>query len=197
MLIQLEQFKPSKFFMKRVITLALIATVLVFSACKGGKKEETSEATGSTQQTAAGEEQKPAAANQPKEYKVTITPDSAILGKKKEALVKVTGATAMALTDADGKDNGIEVSFKLTLTNRNKIGEGYGIHVDYPNSRLKLDNGTTITHDSGSDYLRAEPEATSKEETWTYKVPAGAKPTELNLFMDETRVSVGVSLSEK
>ncbi|OQP62469.1 hypothetical protein A3860_27640 [Niastella vici] len=182
--------------MKRVITLSLIATVLVFSACKGGKKEETSEATGSTQQTSGSEEKKPAA-NQPKEYKVTITPDSAILGKKKEALVKVTGATAMALTDADGKDNGIEVSFKLTLTNKNKIGEGYSIHVDYTNSRLKLDNGTTITHDSGTDYLRAEPEATSKEETWTYKIPAGAKPTELNLFMDETRVSVGVSLSEK
>ena len=68
--------------------------------------------------------------------------------------------------------------------------------VSYADSRLQLDNGTNITHDSGSDFLRAQPEATSKEESWTYKIPAGAKPTALNLFMDETRVSVGVALSE-
>ncbi|THU30378.1 hypothetical protein FAM09_29925 [Niastella caeni] len=184
--------------MKRIITLGFMATVLVFSACKSdGKKEENNETNNATQTTAGGEEQKPAGANQPKEYKVTITPDSAILGKKKEALVKVKGATAIVLSDADGKDNGIEITFTLTLTNRGKIGDGSYLHVDYPNSRLQLDNGTNITHDSGSGYLEAQPEATSEEETWTYKVPAGAKPTALNLFMDETRVSVAVSLSEK
>ena len=196
MLIQLEHLNL-KFFMKRVITLALIATVLVFSACKGGKKEETSEATGSGQQASGSGEEKKPAANQPKEYKVTITPDSAILGKKKEALVRVIGATAIVLSDADGKDNGIEITFKLTLTNRGKIGEGSYMHVDYTNSRLQLDNGTNITHDSGTGFLEAQPEATSEEESWTYKIPSGAKPTALNLFMDETRVTVGVSLSEK
>jgi hypothetical protein len=184
--------------MKKVITLSLVAFVLVFAACKSGsKKEETSETTGSTQ-PASGEEQKSGTpANQPKEYKVTVTPDSAILGKKKEALVRVKDATAIVLTDADGKDNGIEITFKLTLTNRGKIGEGSYMHVDYTNSRLQLDNNTSITHDSGTGFLEAQPEATSEEESWTYKIPAGAKPTALNLFMDETRVSVGVSLSEK
>jgi len=196
MLIQLEHLNLN-FIMKRVITLALIATVLVFSACKGGKKEETAEATGSTEQTSGSEEKKPATANQPKEYKVTITPDSAILGKKKEALVKVTGATAIALTDPDGKDNGIELTFKLTVTNKSHIGDGSGVTVYYSYSRLQLDNGTSITHDSGSGNLSAQPEATSNEESWVYKIPAGAKPTQLNLFMDDTRVSVGVSLSEK
>jgi len=197
MLIQLEHLNLN-LFMKRVITLALIATVLVFSACKGGKKEETSEATGSTQEASTGsEEKKPATANQPKEYKVTVTPDSAILGKKKEALVKVTGATAIALTDPDGKDNGIELTFKLTATNKSHISDGSGISVYYSYSRLQLDNGTSITHDSGSGNLSAQPEATSNEESWVYKIPAGAKPTQLNLFMDDTRVSVGVSLSEK
>jgi hypothetical protein len=190
-------FKPSKFFMKR-ITLGIMALVLVLSACKNdGKKEETNDTTGSSQTAGTSEEQKPAAANQPKEYKVTVTPDTAILGKKKEAFVKVTGATAMALTDPDGKDNGIEITFKLTLTNRGKIGEGSYMHVDYPNSRLQLDNNTNITHDSGTGFLEAQPESTSEEESWTYKVPAGAKPTSLNLFMDDTRVSVAVSLSEK
>lgn len=183
--------------MKRVITLGIIATALVFSACKNGKKEESGETNATAQTPAGSEEQKPAPANQPKEYKVTVTPDSAILGKSKEALIKVTGATAMALTDADGKDNGIELVVKLTVTNKGQIGKGSNIHVDYPNSRLQLDNGTNITCETGTDYLRAEPEATSKEESWTYKIPAGAKPTNLNLFMDETRVSVGVSLSEK
>jgi hypothetical protein len=185
--------------MKRVITLSLIAFVLVFSACKGGaKKEETNETTGSTQPASgSGEEHKSAPANQPKEYNVTVTPDSAILGKKKEALVKVVGATALALTDADGKDNGTELTFKLTVTNRSHIGDGSSLSLYYTESRLQLDNGNSITHDSGTGNLSAQPEATSKEESWTYKIPAGAKPTALNLFMDQTRVSVGVSLSEK
>src|SRR6478735_3297474 len=105
--------------MKRVITLGLIATVLVFSACKGGKKEESGDnasATESSSSTPAEEHKQ--AANQPKEYNVTFTPDSAVLGKKKEALVKITGATAIALTDPDGKDLGIELTIKLTVTNK-------------------------------------------------------------------------------
>lgn len=184
--------------MKRVITLGLVATVLVFSACKGdGKKEESSETAASTQSSGPSEEKKPAAANQPKEYNVTITPDSAILGKKKEAFVKIAGATAIALTDPDGKDNGIELTVKLSVTNKTHIGDGSSVSVSYSNSRLQLDNGTNITCDSGTDFLRAQPEATSGVESWTYKVPAGAKPTALNLFMDDTRVSVSVALSEK
>jgi hypothetical protein len=184
--------------MKRVITLGLFATVLVFSACKGGKKEEGSENTASTESSSGTPaEEKKQAANQPKEYKVTFTPDSAILGKKKEALVHVTGGTAIVLTDPDGKDNGIELTVKLTVTNKSHIGDGSSVSVSYGDSRMQLDNGTNITHDSGTDYLRAQPEATSKEESWTYKIPAGAKPAALNLFMDETRVSIGVALSEK
>ncbi|HEX6426481.1 MAG TPA: hypothetical protein VF008_02300, partial [Niastella sp.] len=175
--------------MKRVTLLSLIATVLVFSACKGdSKKDETGDsATPTTQTPASGEEPKPAAANQPKEYKVKITPDSAILGKKKEALVKLVGATAMSLADPDGKDNGVELVFNLTVTNKSTIGDGSSVSVSYSHARLQLDNGTNITCDSGTDFLRAQPEATSKVESWTFKVPAGAKPTALNLFMDETR----------
>jgi hypothetical protein len=185
--------------MKRVITLGLFATVLVFSACKGGKKEESGDVSTATQSSTSGTpaEEKKSAANQPKEYKVTFTPDSAILGKKKEALVKVTSATAIALTDPDGKDKGIELTVNLTVTNKSQIGDGRSVSVSYAESRLQLDNGTNITHDSGTDYLRAQPEATSKEESWTYKIPTGAKPSALNLFMDDTRVSIGVALTEK
>ncbi|MBO9201617.1 MULTISPECIES: hypothetical protein [Niastella] len=184
--------------MKRVILLGTMASVLVLSACKGGnKKEETSEnAATASQSSTPAEETKPAA-NQPKEYKVTFTPDSAIIGKKKEALVKILGATAMAMTDPDGKDNGVELVVKLQATNKAHINEGYNISVSYSNSRLQLDNGTNVTCKTGTDYLRAEPEATGKEESWTYEIPAGAKPTALNLFMDDTRVSVGITMSEK
>jgi beta-glucosidase/6-phospho-beta-glucosidase/beta-galactosidase len=185
-------------FMKRVFILGLVATVLVFSACKGGKKEESGDVSTATQSSSgASAEEHKQAANQPREYKVTFTPDSAVLGKKKEALVHITSATAIALTDPDGKDKGIELTINLTVTNKSHIGEGSSISVSYAESRLQLDNGTNITHDSGTDYLRAQPEATSKEESWTYKIPTGAKPSALNLFMDDTRVSVGVALSEK
>lgn len=183
--------------MKRVTLLSLIATVLIFAACKGdSKKDETGDSNTSAQTPAGSDEQKPAPANQPKEYKVTITPDSVLLGKRKEALVKIAGGTAIALTDPDGKDIGIELTIKLSVTNKSHIGDGSSVSVSYALSRLQLDNGTNITHDSGTDYLRAQPEATSNVESWTYKIPAGAKPAALNLFMDDTRVSVNVSLSE-
>lgn len=196
MVFSIGLFKPSKLFMKKVITLSILASVLVFAACKDKKKDATSETT-SNSSTPATEEQKSAPANQPKEYKVTITPDSAILGKKKEALIKVSSATAIALTDPDGKDNGIEVTFTLTVTNKSQIGGGSSVAVYGSESRLQLDNGTNTTTSTTSGNLSAQPESTSKEETWTYKVPTGAKPTQLNFFMDDTRVSVGVSLSEK
>src|SRR5687768_5649883 len=119
--------------MKKVITLGLIATALVFSACKGGKKEESGDnatATQSASSSTPAEEHKQAA-NQPKEYKVTFTSDSALLGKKKEALVHITGGTAVALTDPDGKDNGIELTVKLSVTNKTHIGDGSSVSVSY------------------------------------------------------------------
>ncbi|AEV98573.1 hypothetical protein A4D02_21530 [Niastella koreensis] len=183
--------------MKRVILLGTIASVLVLSACKGGdKKEGASENAAASTPSSTPAESKPAA-NQPKEYKVVFTPDSAILGKKKEAFVKITGATAVAMTDPDGKDNGIELVVKLQATNKQTIKDGSSFSVSYADSRLTLDNGTNLVCKTGTDYIRAQPEATGKEESWTYEIPAGAKPTALNLFYDDTRVSVSVALSEK
>ena len=184
--------------MKRVILLGTIASVLVLSACKGGgKKEETSETAATTTPSSTPAEESKQAANQPKEYKVVFTADTAILGKKKEAFVKITGATAMAMTDPDGKDNGIELVVKLQATNKQTIKEGSSFSVSYGDSRLALDNGTNVVCKTGTDYIRAQPEATGQEESWTYEIPAGAKPTALNLFYDDTRVSVSVALSEK
>lgn len=173
----------------------MIASLSVI-ACKGKKDDKTAD----TNTTAATEDTKPksgdAIANQPKNYKVIITPDSALLGKKNEVLVKATGGNAVVLQDPDGKDDGIELTIKLQATNKQKIGEGSGISVSYSDSRLQLDNGNNITAETGTDYLKADPEATSKEETWTYKIPAGAKPAALNLFLDGTRVSVKIALED-
>jgi len=183
--------------MKRVILLGTTAAVLVLSACKGGKKEETGENAATTTQSAASNEATKPAANQPKEYNVAFTPDSALLGKKKEAFIKLTGATAVAMTDPDGKDNGIELVIKIQGTNKQTIKDGGNFSVSYADSRLTLDNGTNVVCKTGTDYVRAQPEATGKEESWTYEIPAGAKPTALNLFYDDTRVTVGVALTEK
>ena len=170
-------------------TTALALVILVACNSKENKTENTSD-TPATQAYAP----KDAPANQPKSYTVTLSPDSALLGKSMEALVKLSGGTAIALTDPDGKDNGIELVLKLQVSNRNTIETGGSISVSYADSRLQLDNGNNIAAETGTDYLRAQPEATSTIESWTYKIPAGAKPSALNLFLDGTRSSVNVSL---
>jgi len=177
--------------MRRVLvsTAAIALALLVACNSKENKTENTAE-TAATQ----GDAPKDKPANQPASYTVSISPDSALLGKSMEALVKVTGGTAIALSDPDGKDNGVELVLKLQVTNRNTIETGGSISVSYADSRLQLDNGNNIAAETGTDYLRAQPEASSGIESWTYKIPAGAKPTALNLFLDGTRSSVSVSL---
>ena len=179
--------------MKKAIYSLAIISLFTLGACKGKDDKSTTTDSQSTESDASSNSGS-TMTNAPKNYTVVYTPDSAILGKSNEALVKLTGGNAVALQDADGKDNGLELNIKLQLTNKEKIGDGSSIHVDYSDSRLQLDNGTAITAETGTDYLRADPESTSKEETWKYEIPAGAKPTALNLFLDGTRVSVQVSL---
>ena len=176
-------------------------TLSALVACNNAKDKEagttgeantTGEATTSAEAAPTGGETR--TANGPKSYAVSFSPDSAILGKSGEAKVKVMGGTAVALTDPDGKDNGIQLVVKLQATNTTKIGEGSSISVSYADSRLQLDNGTSISAETGTDYLRAQPESSGKIESWTFQVPAGAKPSALNLFLDGTRVSVGIAL---
>ncbi|MEP6682973.1 MAG: hypothetical protein ABJA35_06930 [Parafilimonas sp.] len=181
--------------MKKIFYSLVTASILLV-ACKGNNdskeaKDSTAENTATSNSSGSNE-----TANQSKNYEVSFTPDSAVIGKQHEALVKLTGGTAVVIQDADGKDEGLELNLKLTLTNKLKIDDGASIHVDYTDSRLQLDNGTSITSESGTDFLRADPEATSKEETWTYKIPAGTKPAALSLFLDGTRASVNIALKD-
>ncbi|WP_315819515.1 hypothetical protein [Paraflavitalea speifideaquila] len=177
---------------KTFFAFATVSTLALFSC-----KDKAKEAGGDTATTPAAEQTTPAtetkpAANEPKTYKVTFAPDTAYLGKKKEAFVKVKNAKAVALQDPDGKSEGIELTFDIEVTNKAAMG-GYNVYLVSSESRLTLDNGNNITQHSGTS-VNVEPESTKDLAEVVYKIPAGARPTTLNLFYDGTRVSVSVTL---
>jgi hypothetical protein len=184
--------------MKKFFLLAAATASVFMFSCKS-KSDKASTNGADTAKTAA----QPAspttatppaaqATNAPKTYTVTFTPDTAILGKQQEAALKVIPVNAVDLSDPDGKSKGIEFTFKVSLTNKNKIG-GNGIGFSSHDFRLLLDNNTSISEYTGA-YLSADPEASKESDVITYKIPAGAKPKALNLFYSETRATVGVSL---
>ena len=174
------------------IPVVAIATLSVMYSCKGKNKEAASD-TSTTQEPAKKEEAATTTpANEPKTYTVTFSPDTVLLGKNKEALVKIKNAKAVALQNPDGKDEGIELTFDLEVTNKNKIG-GSNFFFRTDNFRLTLDNNQNITQYEGNS-SGVDPESTKEVAGIKYKIPAGAKPKTLNLFHDETRASAGVEL---
>ncbi len=177
---------------KTLFSIATVSVLALFSC-----KDKAKEAAGDTTTTPAAEQSTPAAdtkpaANEPKTYKVTFAPDTAFLGKKKEAYVKIKNAKAVALQDPDGKSEGIEFTFDIEVTNKAAMG-GDNVYLVSSESRLTLDNGNNITQQSGTS-VNVEPESTKDLSSVVFKIPSGAKPTSLNLFYDGTRVSVGVTL---
>lgn len=177
---------------KNLYLCATVAAMFLFS-CESKTQDETT-AAATTTETGNSEQasQEVAVTNEPKTYKVTFTPETAVLGKKKEASIKVLPGTATELTDPDGTVQGTELTFKISLTNNNKIGENT-IGVSPSDFRLVLEDNTSISQSTGS-YISTEPESTSESSEITYRLPAGAKPKTLNLFYDETRASVSVSM---
>lgn len=179
--------------MKRSIILGLFAASVLFG-CKSKNKEhdaaDTSSKTVEASKTTEGTTASPA--NEPKTYTITVNPDTALLGKSKEALIKVIPVSATELSSPDGKSEGIEVSFKISVTNKSAIG-GNSVGVAPNDFRMMLDNNTSISQYSGS-YLSVDAESTKESEVIIYRVPAGAKPKTLNLFYDQTRASVPFEL---
>ena len=183
--------------MKKIFLLSVIAASTLLFSCKSKDKDKGSvdssvSVTSSTSVTPAASEGSTSPANEPKSYTVTFSPDSALLGKSKEVGIKLISGTATELADPDGKAQGMELSFKISVTNKNKIG-GNSIGVAPSEFRLVLDNNNSISQFNGS-YVSVEPESTKESETITYRLPAGSKPKTLNLFNDETRSSVSVLL---
>jgi hypothetical protein len=133
-----------------------------------------------------------AASNAPAGYKVTAMPDSAILGKDKEALVKVVDINVVNLVDAEGKSTGAELTASLNITNKSTLDNKIFFAVEANNSRLELDNKISIPSSGSDGDSSPEPESTSQA-TWKFTLPPNTKPAKLNFFLGGTRVSVNLT----
>jgi hypothetical protein len=177
---------------KTLIPTILLAGILFLNSCKKENKEgeTTTPDAPKTEETTTTPEA--GTVSEPKSYTVTATPETVLLGKNKEASFKIFNIKAIDLSDPDGKSLGIQLSYQLELTNKNPIG-GSAIYIDPSKFRLELDNGTKISHD---DYSRfdADAESTVSSVECKFKLPAGTKPAALNLFHDETRVSIKLEM---
>ena len=195
-LLSLYNFGQTHLIMRKIYFTVFIYSAFLVMGCKSKNQSSNSadsatvsEAPAPTAETTAT----PASpANEPKTYSIKFSPDTALLGKKKEAAVKLIGVSAVDLSDPEGKSQGIELTFKMNVTNRNKIGDGE-IYFAPDNFRLILDNNTSISQTSGSG-VQVAPESSKESDVITYRLPAGSKPKTLNLFHDETRSSVGLTI---
>ncbi len=181
---------------KKIVSLAAIVIVVTgLVACKGKKKE--ADTTAGTEQT-AGSDTKPAAttpataASSAKTYQMSFSPDTLYLGKEKEAFVKLLGGEAIELQDAEGKITGMNIKFNLRVTNKSTLDDKKFFNISYNDARLELDNGTNTTTSTGGA-LNPVAES-SMDAVWEFEIPAGTKPTKLNLFYDGTRVPVTITL---
>lgn len=177
-----------------VLGLCFGAQVLV--SCSSDKKAENQ--TDSSTTTVTAESPAPAtekSENAPAAYKVIATPDSAILGKEREALVKVTGINVVELSDAEGKSTGAELTLDLTLTNKSTLEKQKFFSVPSSDARLELDNKTLIPADNSNGDSSPQPESSSTA-VWRFTLPPNTKPVKLNFFLDGTRVSVNLAAQQ-
>jgi len=171
--------------------LAIIsAGVFALSSCSNSSKDKPADTTITKTETTVTVPAK--AENAPETVEYSVMPDSAILGKAKEALVKVTSASALDLKDADGKATGSELTLNLQVTNKSTLEAKKFFAVSSSDARLELDNGTSITGRENSGNTNPEPEASSQA-VWSFQLPPNASPKKLNFFLDGTRVSVGLT----
>lgn len=176
------------------IAIALLSGILVLNSCKG-KTDETTTTTETVAPTETAVAESTPTVAEPKSYTINFapgTPETILLGKNKEASLKLLNLKAIDLSDPDGKSLGIEFSYDIEVTNKKPIGES-AIYIDPTTFRLELDNGTKITYDKYNT-VDVSPESTKISTPNTYKLPAGTKPAALNLFFDETRVSVKLEM---
>ena len=174
---------------KNVIAIVMLAGIMTIYSCKDNKKELENETT--TSQPTTEENSASATTSEPKSYTVTATPDNVLLGKNKEASIKIKDITAIELSNPDGTSAGIELSYKIELTNKNAIG-GNSVGIPTTDFRLELDNGNKIA--PNSIFVDAAPESTKLSDADKFIIPAGAKPTNLSLFFDQTRANVKIEL---
>lgn len=175
---------------KTTLKIALFfALTTTFVACKNSTKEQTEENPTSATNTETAATSNAPAENAPETISYTVTPDSAILGKTKEALVKIKEATSVLLQDAEGKSIGAELNVKLLISNKSSLDLKKYFSLASSDARLELDNGNSITVEKSNGSSSPEPEASTEAE-WIFNLPSGTTPKKLNFFLDGTRVSV-------
>ncbi len=182
--------------MKKIfMSIAVLSGIILLNSCKGKEKTEETTVESPVSTETAMPPAEVATSVEPKSYVISIaagTPETILLGKNKEASIKIKNLKAIDLSDPDGKSLGIQLSYQIELTNRNPIGGGY-IDIDPTKFRLELDNGTKLSHDD-YDSVGTDAESTKTSKDCIFKLPAGTKPVALNLFHDDTRVSVKLEM---
>jgi len=176
---------------RKVITIAIVTALVTIYSCKQNKKQD--EQANQTTASPSATETKPASTTttEPKTFNVAAIPDSVSLGKNKEAFIKIKDLKAIELSNPEGQATGIELTYKIELTNKNAIG-GDAVGIATSDFRLELDNGNKIA--PSSVYVNAKPDATNLSDDDKFTIPAGAKPTALNLFYDQTRASIKLQI---
>lgn len=178
--------------MKKTFLASALFISVAFVACKEKKAAENTDQSNSGQSSENTTPASSSPSNEPKSYAVTFSPDTAYLGKNKEAFIRLKNGKAVELMDADGKATGTELTYEIELTNKRKLGEN-SVYINPNEFRLQLDNGNNITHDNYNS-VSADAESTKSSTDNRFRLPAGAKPKTLNLFFDETRVAVGIEM---
>lgn len=171
--------------MKNIIVIIVLFSGAFFFSCKGKKTEENQ--SNSAQSAADNTD-----ASTSKVYTVVATPDSAVLGKNHEAIIKIKDIKAIPLSDPDGKNTGTQLSYSIEVTNKNQIG-GSSVYINPNDFRLELDNGTKLTHDNYNT-VSTDADATGTSVDNKFKLPPGTKPTALDLFYDETKATVTLEM---
>src|SRR4051812_49093896 len=109
--------------MKKTILASAIVFAITLAACKNKKNTESSEQASTEQTDNKNAAANNSPANEPKSYAVIFSPDTAYLGKNKEAFIRLKDGKAVELSDADGKITGIEFSYEIEVTNKRKLGD--------------------------------------------------------------------------
>ena len=168
-----------------ILAISLLMSIALLS-CKGKK---SSSATANEQSTEVG---KQGSAASSATMTITALPDSAILGKKNEVVMRVKNLKALTLSDPDGKTKGTEFTYDIEATNKNAIG-GPSVFINPQDFRLELDNGTKISNESYHSFS-VDAESTGSSADNKFKLDPGAKPVALDLFYDETRAVIKLNV---
>ena len=178
--------------MKKIAcSVLLVSALLVMNSCKDNKTSDNQN-DGTTQGATSHPETDANAGAAPKTYTISVSPDSALLGKNQEAVVKIKNVKAVQLSSPDDANTGIQVTYEIEVTNKNSVG-GSSVYINPHDFRLVLDNGTKLTNDTYNT-VSADADATASSTGNIFKLPAGTKPQSLILFFDDTRATLSMQM---